>query len=387
MPDPSTKKQRTLYIGNMPPGMASEQMVTGLFTQAVTSCEGFDASLGPPIMGVQLCGGGTYCLVEFRDLQLCETALQFNGMELAGRQLKINHPTGHRCPDPPTAPLRAPIALLQKYRVAVSRTGDLPMPTLLTESDRRADRKQRELFVGNLAMGVVTSQMLEMLFSEPLRTIPGNDANPVPPVVEAKVDNSGKFGFVEFRDEPTCEVALHLFNGMPLCGRPMHVARPAGAVLVPLCGPPPRSATPRLICKQALRPCADYACAGYMPPEGSQAPAALAAGPAQASTIAKSKVVCLTNLLSEKALNNEEEYNECVEDIRNECEKFGKVEAFVAPREGALADRPSSDVGKCIIKYRDVSSAERCAPFALAPACPPGSQCSPRMIHLPRRRG
>jgi len=325
MPDPSTKKQRTLYIGNMPPGMASEQMVTGLFTQAVTSCEGFDASLGPPIMGVQLCGGGTYCLVEFRDLQLCETALQFNGMELAGRQLKINHPTGHRCPDPPTAPLRAPIALLQKYRVAVSRTGDLPMPTLLTESDRRADRKQRELFVGNLAMGVVTSQMLEMLFSEPLRTIPGNDANPVPPVVEAKVDNSGKFGFVEFRDEPTCEVALHLFNGMPLCGRPMHVARPAG----------------------------------YMPPEGSQAPAALAAGPAQASTIAKSKVVCLTNLLSEKALNNEEEYNECVEDIRNECEKFGKVEAFVAPREGALADRPSSDVGKCIIKYRDVSSAER----------------------------
>ena len=41
--------------------------------------------------------------------------------------------------------------------------------------------------------------MLERLFSEPLRTIPGNEAHPVPPVVEAKVDPGGKFGFVEFR--------------------------------------------------------------------------------------------------------------------------------------------------------------------------------------------
>ena len=70
--------------------------------------------------------------------------------------------------------------------------------------------------------------MLEMLFAEPLRTIPGNEANPASPVVGAKVDASGKFGFVEFRDLATCEVALHLFNGMALYGQPLTVARPAG---------------------------------------------------------------------------------------------------------------------------------------------------------------
>lgn len=37
--------------------------------------------------------------------------------------------------------------------------------------------------------------------------------------------------------------------------------------------------------------------------------------------------------------------------------QYGKVEAFVVPREGVLAGRPASDVGKCLIKYAEVSSA------------------------------
>ena len=75
--------------------------------------------------------------------------------------------------------------------------------------------------------GQVTGQMLELLFSEPLRTIPGNEAHPVPPVVAARLDPGGRFAFVEFRDVAMAEVALHLFNGMLLCGLPMAVARPA----------------------------------------------------------------------------------------------------------------------------------------------------------------
>lgn len=69
--------------------------------------------------------------------------------------------------------------------------------------------------------------MLELLFSEPLRTIPGNETHPVPPVVGARVDPGGRFAFVEFRDVAMAEVALHLYNGMMLCGVPMAVARPA----------------------------------------------------------------------------------------------------------------------------------------------------------------
>ena len=75
--------------------------------------------------------------------------------------------------------------------------------------------------------------MLELLFSEPLRTIPGNEAHPVPPVVAARLDPGGRFAFVEFRDVAMAEVALHLFNGMLLCGLPMAVARPASRAAGP----------------------------------------------------------------------------------------------------------------------------------------------------------
>ena len=90
------------------------------------------------------------------------------GMELAGRQLKINHPTGYRPSDPrapgtapsPSAPLRAPAQILQQYRVPTLSSSRLPeRPSVLTEQQRRAERqaerKQRELFVGNLASGSV----------------------------------------------------------------------------------------------------------------------------------------------------------------------------------------------------------------------------------------
>ena len=81
-------------------------------------------------------------------------------MELVGRQLKINHPTGYRPSDPPTLPLRAPPEILQQYRVATlssSSSSSRPavVPTMVTASERRAERKQRELFVGNLVAGSV----------------------------------------------------------------------------------------------------------------------------------------------------------------------------------------------------------------------------------------
>ena len=66
-----------------------------------------------------------------------------------------------------------------------------------------ADRKARELYVGNLTIGCVTGQMLTELFTYPLQKLPlGDKATGVAtPVVEAKVDASGKYAFVLFADD------------------------------------------------------------------------------------------------------------------------------------------------------------------------------------------
>ena len=103
-----------------------------------------------------------------------------------------------------------------------------------------------------------------------------------------------------------------------------------------------------------------------------------------AATTPVSKVVCLTNLLSEKALACDAEFSECVADVRRECEQFGRVEAFVVPREGALAGRPASDVGKCFIAYEDEPSAARSAP---TPRILPVGRISPRAAGVGRVAG
>ena len=70
------KKQRELYIGNVPTGSVNEPMMKELFTQILNQCEGFRPEGGPAVLNVQVrvgnssSGSGqgtTYAFVEFRD--------------------------------------------------------------------------------------------------------------------------------------------------------------------------------------------------------------------------------------------------------------------------------------------------------------------------------
>ena len=251
---PGSKKQRELYVGNLPPE-ATEVELTTLFTQLLSACEGYNPILGPPCPNASIAGGHTFAFVEFRDEQLCETAMQFNGITLHGRALKIGHPNGYVPPMMAAQTLKVPAELMEK--LGLTPGGALPPGA----SD---NKRQRELYVGNLTVGphphpnpnpdpnpnpnpnatpnptpspnlnphqvgAVTAQMIKELFAVPLATIPGHDPA-IPPVREARCDPSGKFAFVEFSTEALAATALQLFNGMELCGRDMKLARPSGYV-------------------------------------------------------------------------------------------------------------------------------------------------------------
>ena len=53
--------------------------VLHLFAQLISACEGYQPSLGPPVLNASIAGGGQYAFVEFRDETICETAMQFTG--------------------------------------------------------------------------------------------------------------------------------------------------------------------------------------------------------------------------------------------------------------------------------------------------------------------
>ncbi|MEW5312395.1 MAG: hypothetical protein WDW38_004034 [Sanguina aurantia] len=90
----------------------------------------------------------------------------------------------------------------------------------------QANRKQREVYVGNLAIGSVTADMLKELFNAVLAQMV-QDPISNPPVMETKLDASGRFGFVELRTIELADAAVQL-DKLELCGRPMNVGRPKG---------------------------------------------------------------------------------------------------------------------------------------------------------------
>ena len=114
---PNSKKQREVYVGNLPISHRSPRL-RELFNQLMSASRGVRRTPWSAVHNVQLCGGGTYAFIEFRDEQLCETAMLFTGMFVAGRNLRINHPNGYlaHLPHPPC--LIPPPALLAKFALS-----------------------------------------------------------------------------------------------------------------------------------------------------------------------------------------------------------------------------------------------------------------------------
>ena len=70
------------------------------------------------------------------------------------------------------------------------------------------------------------------------------------------------------------------------------------------------------------------------------------------------RVLQLLNMVTAEELIDDEDYKEIVEDVREECGKYGKVEDIKVPRP-ALGSRQSAGVGKIFIKYDTPESARR----------------------------
>eukprot|EP00479_Gromia_sphaerica_P005278 TRINITY_DN1630_c0_g1_i1.p2 TRINITY_DN1630_c0_g1~~TRINITY_DN1630_c0_g1_i1.p2 ORF type:complete len:96 (-),score=22.57 TRINITY_DN1630_c0_g1_i1:125-412(-) len=63
----------------------------------------------------------------------------------------------------------------------------------------------------------------------------------------------------------------------------------------------------------------------------------------------------MTNMVTNDDLKDDDEYNDLVDDIKCECEKYGSVLSAVIPRPGQ--EPGDLGVGKVFIEYTDIESA------------------------------
>eukprot|EP00730_Choanoeca_flexa_P006362 TRINITY_DN12142_c0_g2_i18.p2 TRINITY_DN12142_c0_g2~~TRINITY_DN12142_c0_g2_i18.p2 ORF type:complete len:208 (+),score=25.22 TRINITY_DN12142_c0_g2_i18:2534-3157(+) len=85
----------------------------------------------------------------------------------------------------------------------------LQQQALMAHAGLMGDKKQREVYVGNLAIGVVTEPVIRELFNAALEAFVPNPSN-MPPVVSAHMSGEGRFAFVELRNPELANAAMAL---------------------------------------------------------------------------------------------------------------------------------------------------------------------------------
>lgn len=110
--DPAaTKAARELYVGNLPPNVEVPQLLE--FLNAAMAAVGGALLPGPPAVKAWRSSDGHYAFVEFRTMEEASNAMQLNGLNCMGFNLRIGRPKTyplelqHIVP-PPTIPLLHP---------------------------------------------------------------------------------------------------------------------------------------------------------------------------------------------------------------------------------------------------------------------------------------
>ena len=197
-------------------------------------------------------------------------------------------------------------------------------------------KKARELYVGNLAIGLVNEQVLRNFFNTAMLGLCPDEAG-APAVVSVWVAPDMKYSFVEMRTQELATAGLSL-DKMELCGRSLNVGRPSGYVapsgpeIVPTANP-----HAQLLAMQA----------------GMQAAGMGGIGIPEAPP---SKALALENMLTAEDAGGDE-YDDIVEDIKEECGKHGTVLKvdIPKPRLNGATDVPG--LGKAFVKFSAVEGA------------------------------
>lgn len=192
----------------------------------------------------------------------------------------------------------------------------------------QATKKQREVYVGNLAIGIINETLLREFFNGALAMhVPDPATNP--PVINVNMDAAGgRYAFVELRTEELTNVAMQL-DKTELCGRPMNVGRPKGYVEM-----------------QAKAASATQAKLGL----AQQFAAQLSGG--------VTTVVQLENLLNCAAIRDERERKELYEDVQSEAVKCGAVVGIVIPVPPAYI--PEKEPCRVLIQFAGTAEAKAC---------------------------
>ncbi|XP_050523210.1 splicing factor U2AF 50 kDa subunit-like [Daktulosphaira vitifoliae] len=302
-----TRQARRLYVGNIPFGVTEDEMME-FFNQQM-HLSGLAQAAGNPVLACQINLDKNFAFLEFRSIDETTQAMAFDGINFKGQSLKIRRPHDYQ-PMPgitESNPVSSGMTLdMMKYDSSSFGIGTVP-------------DSPHKIFIGGLPAYLNDDQVKELLTSF-------GQLKAFNLVKDAATGLSKGYAFCEYADVIMTDQAIAGLNGMQLGEKKLIVQRASiGAK------------NPGLI--QA--------------PVTIQVPGLTVVGTAGPPT----EVLCLLNMVTPDELKDEEEYEDILEDIREECNKYGVVRSLEIPRPIEGIDVPGC--GKVFIEFNATTECQK----------------------------
>ncbi|KAG6754847.1 hypothetical protein POTOM_040645 [Populus tomentosa] len=341
--------QNTLQFGTtqfgvlplMPAHAMTQQTIATFFSHVMTSIGGNAAGPGDAVVNVYINHEKKFAFVEMRTVEEASNAMTLDGIIfeandsklfsfILGVAVRVRRPTDYNPSLAATLGPSQPSPLLNLAAVGL-------VPGTISGAEG-PDR----VFVGGLPYYFTESQIRELLESfGPLR---GFDL-----VKDRDTGNSKGYGFCVYQDPAVTDIACAALNGLKMGDKTLTVRRGTERVVWTVEGTLPTLVMQLVVSVSHLLSKAKMALqAGVMNLPGVGIPLA-------ESSHSPSKVLCLTEAIAMEVLADDEEYEEILEDMREECCKFGTLINVVIPRPSQTEEQITG-AGKVFLEYSDTSS-------------------------------
>ncbi|PVV04731.1 hypothetical protein BB560_000760 [Smittium megazygosporum] len=311
-----TRQAKKVYVGNIPYGV-NEDSIASFFNKLLIE-QNLASPSSPSVTGVQINHAKNYAFVEFSKSEQATATMGFDGAQFQSQNLKIRRPKDY-IPPPGQPPDPTPTMF---PNTSVNSSNSFGIPSMVGETPFK-------IYIGNLPTYLNDDQVIELL-----RTF--GELKSFILVKDAMTRESKGFAFCEYVDTSVTDIACSGLNNMDLGDRRIIVQRAS-------VGARTTQAPSQLLTMQQH---------GVMPvnmPQSLLQPA-LSGEAAQSTTVLQ-----LLNMVTNEELADEEEYYGIMEDVKEECMKFGNVEAIKIPRP--IEGQAVPGLGKIFVKFNDTNEA------------------------------
>uniref|UniRef100_A0A2R5L4K3 Splicing factor U2AF subunit n=1 Tax=Ornithodoros turicata TaxID=34597 RepID=A0A2R5L4K3_9ACAR len=290
-----TRQARRLYVGNIPFGCSEEEMMD-YFNAQMHAC-GFSQAPGNPVLACQINLDKNFAFLEFRSIDETTQAMAFDGINFKGQSLKIRRPHDYQ-PMP-----------------GMAETPSIAVPGVISTVVQDSPHK---IFIGGLPNYLNGDQVRELLMSF-------GQLRAFNLVKDSATGLSKGYAFCEYVEVTTTDQAILGLNGMQLGDKKLIVQRASVGAKNSQMNAPVQIQVPGLQLQ-----------GGAGPP---------------------TEVLCLMNLVCPEELKDEEEYEEILEDIHEECNKYGVVKSIEIPRPIEGVEVPGC--GKAFVEFNSVIDCQK----------------------------